>query len=88
MGASSVLAITEIVYTICGFLDDDKAALLSLACCNKVLSEAVLDVLWSKMDSIMPFVPFIPEGIRDACSVSKKYVLFLYQTRTDHPGLR
>lgn len=68
MGVRAVFTIMEIVHMICGFLEDDKMALLSFACCNQVISETALDVLWAKMDSIMPIVPFVPEMIRDACS--------------------
>lgn len=78
MGVRAVFTIMEIVHMICGFLEDDKMALLSFACCNQVISETALDVLWAKMDSIMPIVPFVPEMIRDACSVSRKMCYFLY----------
>jgi len=90
MGVCAVFAIVEIGQMICGFLEDDKMALLSLACCNQVISETALDVLWAKMDSIMPIVPFVPERIRDACSVSRKmcYSLWLMTRSTDQSGLQ
>jgi len=72
MSATVVFSIAEIVRMICAFLEDDKQSLFSLVCCNRAASETALDVLWAKLDSIEPFIPFIPGRLLEACSVSTK----------------
>ena len=72
MSATMAFSIAEIVRMICAFLEDDKKSLLSLVCCNRAASETILDVLWVKLDSIEPLIPFIPGGLLKASRVSTK----------------
>ncbi|KIM64336.1 hypothetical protein SCLCIDRAFT_1213442 [Scleroderma citrinum Foug A] len=68
MSATVVFSIVEIALMIYAFLEDDKKSLFSLACCNRAASETALDVLWEKLDSIEPLLPFIPGGLLEASS--------------------
>lgn len=72
MSAAVVFSIAEIDRMICVFLEDDKKSLFSLVCCNRAASETALDVLWAKLDSIEPLIPFIPSGVLEASRVSTK----------------
>ena len=72
MSATMVFSIAEIARMICAFLEDDKKSLFSLVFCNRAASETALDVLWAKLDSIEPLIPFIPGGLLEASRVSTK----------------
>ncbi|KIM50327.1 hypothetical protein SCLCIDRAFT_83379, partial [Scleroderma citrinum Foug A] len=67
MSSIIVFSIVEIARLICTFLEDDeKVTLVSLATCNKAVSETILDVLWAKLDSFQPLMPFVPGQLREA----------------------
>lgn len=70
MSATVVFSIAEIFRNICTFLEDDRKTLLSLVLCNSVVSDIALDVLWAKLDSMKPLMPFIPGDLLYASSVS------------------
>ncbi|KIJ66869.1 hypothetical protein HYDPIDRAFT_108806 [Hydnomerulius pinastri MD-312] len=74
MSANYFFSITEIAREICLTLEDDKESLFHLALCDKAISETALDVLWMNMNSLRPFMPFIPKGLSEV-NVSSLYSL-------------
>jgi len=68
MSATVVFSIVEILRIICTFLEDDKKTSTSFATCNKAASNTILEVLWAKLDSFEPLMPFVPGQLREAPS--------------------
>ncbi|KAF8841789.1 hypothetical protein BDN67DRAFT_966679 [Paxillus ammoniavirescens] len=59
-----VLYITEILQNILDNLIDDKQSLFHIAVSCKDLSGPALDTLWKRMPSFDPFIPLLPEIVR------------------------
>jgi hypothetical protein len=59
-----VLYITEILRVILDNLIDDKRSLFHIAISSKPFTDPALDTLWAKMNSFDPFIPLLPEKVR------------------------
>ncbi|KIK96532.1 hypothetical protein PAXRUDRAFT_299967 [Paxillus rubicundulus Ve08.2h10] len=59
-----VLYVTEILRVILDNLIDDKRSLFRIAVSSKDFLDPALDTLWAKMYSFDPFIPLLPENVR------------------------
>ncbi|KAG1763171.1 hypothetical protein EDD22DRAFT_1024035 [Suillus occidentalis] len=58
------LYISEILFAISYYLEDDRKALARLARCCHAFSEPALSVLWSSVRSFSPFIPLLPPTVK------------------------
>jgi hypothetical protein len=58
------LYISEILFAISYYLEDDRKTLARLARCCHAFSEPALSVLWSSVRSFSPFIPLLPPTVK------------------------
>lgn len=64
MASPHALYISEILFVISYYLQDDRKALARLARCCHAFSEPALSVLWSSVRSFSPFIPLLPPTVK------------------------